>query len=76
MDRPRNPTALCSFVGAVNFYRDMWPSLAYILKPLTDNAGLKKRDKLVWTDEMQIAFIKMKKFIPADALSAYPNHNL
>ena len=71
-----NPTALRSFVGAVNFYRDMWPSRAHILKPLTDKAGLKKWDKLVWTDEMQIAFVKMKIVVAADAFSVYPNHNL
>jgi len=77
MDRPRNPTALRSFVGAVNFYRDTtWPSRAHILEPLTDKVGLKKRGKLFWTDEMQIAFAKMKKLMAADALSAYPNYNL
>jgi len=76
LDRPRTPKALRSFIGAVNFYRDMWPSRAHVLKPLTDKSGLKKRDKLDWTDEMQIAFVKMKKLMAADALSAYPNHNL
>ena len=60
LDCPRTPKALHSFIGAVNFYRDMWPSRAHVLKPLTDKSGLKKRDKLNWTDEMQIAFVKMK----------------
>ena len=54
----------------------MWPSRAHVLKPLTDKSGLKKRDKLDWTDEMQIAFVKMKKLMAADALSVYHNHNL
>ena len=54
----------------------MWPSRAHVLKHLTDKSGLKKRDKLDWTDEMQIAFVKMKKLMAADALSTYPNHNL
>jgi hypothetical protein len=54
----------------------MWPSRAHVLKPLTDKSGLKKKDKLVWTDEMQTAFDKMKKLMCADALIAYPNHNL
>ena len=75
MDRPRTPTALCSFIGAVNYYRDMWPSRTHILQPLTDKSGLKKKDKLNWTDKMQIAFDKMKKLMTADALSAYPDHN-
>ena len=54
----------------------MWPSWAHVLKPLTNKAGLKKRAKLVWTDKIQTAFVKMKKLMAADTLSAYPNHNL
>ena len=50
----------------------MWHSCAHVLKALTDKAGLKKREKLVWTDEMQIAFDKMKKLIAACAKIAYP----
>jgi len=75
MDRPQTPTALRSFIGMVNYYRDMWPSRAHVLKPLSDKAGLKKKEKLIWTDEMQIAFDKMKKLLAADALIAYPDHN-
>jgi hypothetical protein len=53
----------------------MWPSRAHVLKPLTDQAGLKKGVKLVWTDKMQTAFDKMLLLISADALAAYPDHN-
>ncbi|KAL7479726.1 hypothetical protein ACHAW6_005451 [Cyclotella cf. meneghiniana] len=37
MDRPRNATELCIFIGCINYYQDMWPSHAHILKPLTDH---------------------------------------
>ncbi len=53
MDCPCNPTELHMFIGCVNYYRDMWPSCAHILKPLTDHSGLKKRAPIKWTDEMQ-----------------------
>jgi hypothetical protein len=45
MDRPCNTTELCMFIGCINYYLDMWPrpSRAHILKPLTDQSGLKKR---------------------------------
>ena len=75
MDRPRTPKELRRFIGCVNYYRDMWPSRAHVLKPLTDKAGLKKGEKLNWTDEMQTAFDKMRLLLAADALAAYPDHN-
>eukprot|EP00804_Cyclotella_cryptica_P008829 CCRYP_013048-RA/>CCRYP_013048-RA protein AED:0.42 eAED:0.42 QI:0/0/0/1/0/0/3/0/229 len=75
MDRPRNATELRMYIGCVNYYRDMWPSRAHILKPLTDQSGLKKRAPIKWTDEMQQAFDKMRALMAADALAAYPDHN-
>ena len=75
MDRPRTSTELRSFIGAVNYYRDMWPSRAHVLKPLTDLSGLKKRVPIEWTKEMDTAFVKMRSLMAADALAAYPDHN-
>jgi hypothetical protein len=46
MDRPRTPKDLRRFIGCVNYYRNMWPSRAHVLKPLTDKAGIKKGEKL------------------------------
>ena len=42
MDRPCTSTELRWFIGCVNYYRDMWPSRAHVLQPLTDQSGLKK----------------------------------
>jgi hypothetical protein len=75
MDRPCNATELRMFIGCVNYYRDMWPSCAHILKPLTNQSGLKKRALIKLTDDMQQAFDKMRLLMAADALAAYPNHN-
>jgi hypothetical protein len=75
MDRLRNATELCMFIGCINYYRDMWPSCAHILKLLTDHSGLKKRAPIKWTDDMQKAFDKMRLLMAADALAAYPDHN-
>jgi hypothetical protein len=75
MDRPCNATELCMFIGCINYYCDMWPSRAHVLKALTDQSGLKKRAPVKWTDEMQQAFDKMHLLMAADALAAYPDHN-
>jgi hypothetical protein len=42
IDCPCNATELRMFIGCINYYRDMWLSCAHILKPLTDQSGLKK----------------------------------
>eukprot|EP00804_Cyclotella_cryptica_P015823 CCRYP_006328-RE/>CCRYP_006328-RE protein AED:0.09 eAED:0.09 QI:0/-1/0/1/-1/1/1/0/883 len=75
MDRPQNATELHMFIGCVNYYRDMWPSRAHVLKPLTDQSGLKKRAPIKWTNATQQAFDKMRLLMAADALAVYPNHN-
>jgi hypothetical protein len=75
MDRPCNATELRMFIGCVNYYCDMWPSRAHILKPLTNQSGLKKRAPIKWTDDMQQAFDKMRLLMAADALADYPNYN-
>jgi hypothetical protein len=53
----------------------MWLSRAHILKPLTDQSGLKKKAPIKWTDEIQKAFNKMCLLMAANALAAYLNHN-
>ncbi len=75
MDCPCNATELRMLVGCVNYYRDMWPNRAHILKPLTDQSGLKKQAPIKWTDAMQQAFDKMRLLMAAKALAAYPDHN-
>ena len=72
---PTTKKQLRSFIGLINYYRDMWPNRAHVLKPLTDMFGLKKRQKLNWTQDMQVAFDKMRQLMAADALAAYPDHN-
>jgi hypothetical protein len=75
MDHPCNATELRMFIVCVNYYHGMWPSHAHILKPLTDQSGLKKKAPIKWTNEMQQVFDKMCLLSAVDALAAYPDYN-
>eukprot|EP00957_Ditylum_brightwellii_P105519 8043647-Ditylum_brightwellii.AAC.1 len=76
MDRPHNATELRMFIGCVIYCRDMWPSRAHILKPLTDLSGLPKKTPLDWTPACDTAFNKMRHLMAAAALVAYPDHSM
>ena len=65
LDRPKTLKHLRAFLGAVNYYRDMWPRIARVLKPLTDKYGTKT---FVWIDEAEKSFKEMKSLIEMDFL--------
>ena len=84
MEPPKNLKQLRGFIGAINYYRDMWPHRSHIMAPLTQECGTQKMDKKThkvkeqkfnWTPEMQDAFEKTKALIAVDTMSAYPDHN-
>ena len=72
---PRSVTEVRSFIGAVNFYRDMYPQRSHILDPLHELTGLKKGAPFVWLDKHQHAFDQMKAVMARDAYTRYPDHN-
>ncbi len=69
---PTNIPQLRSFVGSVNFYRDMFRKRSHILAPLTSQSGHKK---LKWSTECQEAFDKAKAMLAKEAFLRYPDHN-
>ena len=81
MDRPHTPTALCSFIGAVNYYQDMWPKRSHILAPISNADAVgkygdkKKKILFEWSPEMDQASRKMKLLLVTDAMTYYSDHN-
>ncbi|KAL7524070.1 hypothetical protein ACHAWF_000806 [Thalassiosira exigua] len=73
MESPQNLKNSRGFIGAVNYYQDMWPQWSHTLAPLTAQQVGSTKSK--WKHEMQIAFDKMKAIMAMVASSGYPNHN-
>jgi hypothetical protein len=61
IDAPTTRKQLRSFIGIVNYYRDMWPQRSQLLAPLSYLTAAKA--KWSWTTECQNAFDDMKRLI-------------
>jgi transposase InsO family protein len=73
MGAPTNQSQTRSFLGAVTYYRDMWPLRSHILAPLTELTG---KGKFIWEPKHQASFEQMKAMIASEAMLHYPDHNI
>ena len=73
IDAPKTRKQLRSFIGMVNYYRDMWPQTSHLLAPLCSLTS--STAKWDWTEQCQKAFEDMKKLIAKETLLTYPNFN-
>ena len=68
---PNNRKQLRSFIGMINYYRDMWKGRAEMLAPLTaltsDNVPFK------WTQIQSDAFKRVKDALSKEVLLTYPD---
>ena len=73
IERPQTVTEVKSLIGMVQYYRDMWQRRSHILTPLTEISRGKKRQKITWTDELEKAFIELKRMVAQETLLHYPD---
>ena len=73
LGRPRNQMQVRSFLGAVTFYKSMFPRRSHVLRPLTELTG---KGAFEWLPRHQKAFDEMKAIIAAEAINVYADPNL
>ena len=70
---PTTKKQLRSFIGLINYYRDMWQHRSEILTPLSSMTS--KQAKKKWNKECQKAFDTIKNLVSRETLLSYPNFN-
>ena len=74
-ERPNTKTQVHSFVGLTSYYRKFVPNYAAIATPLTDLLRKKQPENVVWTDDCEQAFQKLKNSLAAAPVLAVPDVN-
>jgi RNase H-like domain found in reverse transcriptase len=68
---PKNQKELCSFIGIVNYYQDIWVRQSHVLAPLASLTS--KKTKWEWGPQQSAAFAAAKNIIAQEVLLAYPD---
>ena len=71
IEPPKTRKGLRSFIGLLNYYRDMWPKHSELLAPLS--ALLSNKVKYVWGEREQKAFNAIKRHVARKTLLTYPD---
>ena len=70
---PKNKKYVHSFIGLVNYYRDMWAKQPHILQPLIGLTS--KKLKFKWKVVDQKLFDEIKRIVARDTLLIYTDSN-
>jgi hypothetical protein len=78
---PKTVKQVRSFLGMVNYFKDMWRHRSHLLAPLTDLTSnkdgtvRKKRGPIKWEKVHQEAFDKIKQAITDNVMLSFPDFN-
>ena len=81
LQAPKTVKQVRSFLGMVNYYKDMWRHRSHLLAPLTDLTANKdgttgkKRGPIKWEKVHQDAFDTIKQIITDDVMLSFPDFN-
>jgi hypothetical protein len=81
LEHPKTIKQVRSFLGMINYYKDMWHQRSHRLAPLTDltinkdGKQGKKRGPIVWEQIHQEAFEKIKQVITDQVMLSFPDFN-
>ena len=73
---PTTKKSLRSFLGMVSFYRMFIPSASEFSAPLSNLLRKNSPDKLVWTEELNDNFSKLKQALCSEPVLKLPDSNL
>ena len=71
---PKTRKQLRSFIGMVNYYRDMWIRRSHALAPLSAMCSVNVKFK--WEEEHQKAFDLVKRIVAREVLLSHPDFTL
>ncbi|KAL8580573.1 hypothetical protein ACOMHN_058016 [Nucella lapillus] len=71
---PKTKKELRAFLGLVGYYRRFVPHFSDIALPLTQKTRGKQPQKIVWSDECQEAFDKLKQALVSHPVLILPDH--
>ena len=71
ISEPKTRRELRSFLGVINYYRDMWGRRSHVLAPLARLTS--KKEKFVFQPKEKAAFAMCKRIISKEAMLAYPD---
>ena len=75
VEKPTTVKQLRKFIGLINFGRKFIRNCSLMTQPLTECLKGKNSKKLVWTTEMDQAFVQLKEAVREEVMLAYPDYS-